>query len=220
MESSYLRALLGHSLFNGFSESEIARMFELPKYKVSTYGKGHVIHMQNEICAAMDIILIGRASVQKIDSDGDVLKIASFTSGDILGANLLFSKRNQYPYTVVAETETLIIHIKRELILEISQMSTLFLSKLLGIVSDRVLVLTDKIEAISMKTIRQRVIDVLKYEYYLQGHNPIRLSTSKKDLAERLGIQRTSLSRELNKMRQDGLLEYDAKTIRLNKPLL
>jgi Mn-dependent DtxR family transcriptional regulator len=36
---------------------------------------------------------------------------------------------------------------------------------------------------------------------------------SKKEMAERFGIQRPSLSRELNKMRKDGLLEYDAKTI-------
>lgn len=43
----------------------------------------------------------------------------------------------------------------------------------------------------------------------------IKLNYSKKDLAERLGIQRSSLSRELNKMRRDGLLEYDAKTITL-----
>jgi len=38
-------------------------------------------------------------------------------------------------------------------------------------------------------------------------------------LAERLGIQRSSLSRELNKMRKDGLLEYDARTVTLKEPM-
>jgi len=36
---------------------------------------------------------------------------------------------------------------------------------------------------------------------------------TKKELAERLGIQRTSLSRELNKMKKDGLIDYDAHSI-------
>jgi len=43
----------------------------------------------------------------------------------------------------------------------------------------------------------------------------IRLHYSKKELAERLGVQRSSLGRELNKMRREGLLEYDARTITL-----
>ena len=41
------------------------------------------------------------------------------------------------------------------------------------------------------------------------------MNISKKELAERLGVQRTSLSREVNKMKNDGLLEYNARTITL-----
>ncbi|NCB72673.1 MAG: helix-turn-helix domain-containing protein, partial [Clostridia bacterium] len=36
---------------------------------------------------------------------------------------------------------------------------------------------------------------------------------SKKELAENFGIQRTSLSRELNKMRKDNLIEFDSASI-------
>ena len=36
---------------------------------------------------------------------------------------------------------------------------------------------------------------------------------TKKDLAEKFGVQRSSLSRELNKMRKEGLIEYDAYSI-------
>jgi Mn-dependent DtxR family transcriptional regulator len=36
---------------------------------------------------------------------------------------------------------------------------------------------------------------------------------TKKELAEKIGVQRPSLSRELNKMRKDGLLTYDSKQI-------
>lgn len=62
-------------------------------------------------------------------------------------------------------------------------------------------------------------MDYLKYEYHIQKSNIIKLNISKKDLAESLGIQRSSLSRELNKMRKDGLLEYDARTVTLKEPM-
>jgi CRP-like cAMP-binding protein len=165
----------------------------------------------------MDIILEGRVSVQKIDEDGNILKINVFSGGDILGANLLFSSRNSYPMTVVSESNTVILHIYKELILELSQTNLRFMIGLMTVISDRTLLLTDKIDAISLKTIRQRIIDFLRYEYYLQKSNILQLNISKKDLAERLGIQRTSLSRELNKMRRDGLLEYNARTITLKR---
>lgn len=192
-------------------------MFSSSKYQINQYKKEQIIHIQNEICYTIDIILEGRVSVQKIDEDGNILKINVFSGGDILGANLLFSSRNSYPMTVVSESNTVILHIYKELILELSQTNLRFMIGLMTVISDRTLLLTDKIDAISLKTIRQRIIDFLRYEYYLQKSNILQLNISKKDLAERLGIQRTSLSRELNKMRRDSLLEYNARTITLKR---
>ncbi len=157
----------------------------------------------------------GRVSVQKIDEEGNILKITVFSGGDILGANLLFSNRNSYPMTVVSESNSVVLHIYKEMILELSQTNVCFMTGLMIVISDRTLVLTDKIDAISLKTIRQRLIDFLRYEFYIQKSNILYLDISKKDLAERLGIQRTSLSRELNKMRKDGLLEYKTSIITL-----
>jgi len=51
------------------------------------------------------------------------------------------------------------------------------------------------------------------YESYVQKSNIIKIEVTKKDLAEKFGVQRSSLSRELNKMRKDGLIEYDAYSI-------
>ena len=55
----------------------------------------------------------------------------------------------------------------------------------------------------------------LDYECKKQNSNIIRLSMTKKALAERIGVQRTSLSRELSKMREDGLIKYDSDSIEI-----
>jgi CRP/FNR family transcriptional regulator, dissimilatory nitrate respiration regulator len=80
-------------------------------------------------------------------------------------------------------------------------------------ISDKTLLLTDKIKSLTMKTIRQCIIDFLTYEYYIKNSLRIVLGISKKELAERIGVQRPSLLRELNEMRTDGLIEYDAHSI-------
>lgn len=73
--------------------------------------------------------------------------------------------------------------------------------------------MSDKIKTLSLKSIRQCIIDSLIYESYAQKCNTIKLELTKKELAEKFGVQRPSLSRELNKMRKEGLIEYDAYSI-------
>lgn len=210
--------LSGLDLFGGFDRDELMQLFRASRYRIGQYKKGEVIHLQNEVCGTMDIILEGRVAVQKIDMDGSVLKITSFSDGSTVGANLIFSHRNTYPMTVTAEKKTAVFHMPRELILALSQRNVSFLTGMLTEISDRTLVLTDKIDAISLKSIRRIIIDYLRYESRCQNSSVIRLDASKKDLAERFGIQRTSLSRELNKMRREGMISYDSRTVTILRP--
>lgn len=209
----YSELLLSLGLFKDFKKEQFIQLFKNARYSINIYGKGQVIHLQNEVCSAMDIVLEGEVSVQKIDSSGNILKIIVFSGSDILGANLLFSSKHVYPMTIVSESRSVIQHIYKELILTLCHSNDRFMSGIMTAIADKSLMLTEKIDAISMKTIRQRITEFLGYQYYLQNSYVIRLNISKKDLAERLGIQRSSLSRELQKMREDGLLEYDSRTI-------
>ena len=54
----------------------------------------------------------------------------------------------------------------------------------------------------SKRTIRESIVGFLKHETQKQNSQTITLPVSKKALAERFGVQRTSLSRELQKMRE------------------
>lgn len=210
---NYMNFLRNMDLFKDLSSEDIDSVFTKNLYEIKNYRKNFVIYFQNERCTSFDLILKGTILVQRIDSNGNVLTISDFTVGDVLGGNLLFSNKNFYPMTIRAKTDTVILHLKKELILKLCQINVNFLNNFLQSISDKTLILTDKIKSISMKTIRQCIIDFLIYESYSQNSNIIRLELTKKELAEKFGIQRPSLSRELNKMRKDGLIEFDSRSI-------
>lgn len=210
---NYLEAIRKLDLFEHFSEEELRGLFNGRNHEVREFEKNQVIYLQNEVCQTLDIILEGKVSVQRIEEDGHILRIETFSGGNILGANLIFSTRNVYPMTVVSETNTLIIRMQKDLVLELGKTNMGFMAGLLKVISDRTLVLTDKINTISPRSIRKKIIDFLLEEYRLQGADVIVLGISKRELAERLGMQRTSLSRELARMKTDGILSYDARTI-------
>ena len=208
-------AMAGISFFGSFTTQELVDLFSAAKLETKRYEKGQLVHLQNEICNDVDVILKGQVVVQNIGENGNVLTISVFSAPDTIGANLIFSGSNYYPMTVVASAPAIILHMPRELIIRLCKSSERFMVDFMRSISERTIVLTEKINAISLKTIRTSILDFLRYEVRIQNSNTIKLPISKKDLAERLGIQRSSLSRELNKMRKDGLVEYNARTITL-----
>lgn len=209
----YIYLLKNINLFKGISAEEVYELLDDNNCRITGYKKNSVVYIQNEKCYNLDVIISGIISVQKIDSQGRIFTINDFTAGDVLGGNLLFSVRNTYPMTIVTKSECKILHIGKAAILKLCQSNAIFLENFLQAISDKTLLLADKIDSMSMKTVRQLIIQFLIYEYYLQKSLKITLGITKKELAERFGIQRPSLSRELNKMRKEGLIEFDAQTI-------
>jgi CRP-like cAMP-binding protein len=215
MERNYGLMLALFPLFSCFDPPFLQGFLEGKHIYCKEYGKGQVIHIQDEQCTCLDCIVDGAASLQNIDEEGSVMKMKVLQGGEVYGAPLLFSSRNVFPLTVVAELPSVIVHIERSLVLSLCEVNSGFTSALLTLVSDRALFLTDTIESIKFKTIRMCLFDYLRYEYHRQKSLTIVLGITKKELAQRLGFQRTSLSRELEKMRFDGLVSYDSKTITL-----
>ncbi len=206
--------ILGHTeLFKGISHKSIENLLTKDSYCIKEYKKNSVIYFQNEKCNTYDIIIKGIVSIQGIDDSGNYVSISDFSDGDEFGGNLLFSRNNSYPMTVTSKTDVTVIQLKKELVLNMCQENTEFLTNFLQSLADKALILTDKIKTLSFKSIRQSIVDYLIYESMVQDSNIVKLHISKKELAEKFGVQRPSLSRELNKMRKDGMISYDAHSI-------
>ena len=90
-----------------------------------------------------------------------------------------------------------------------------FLKSFLSLISDHATILGDRIKHYVNRTIRESITSFLEYERKQQNSNRIKISMSKKALAEKIGVQRTSLSRELAKMRNQGLITFDADFIEI-----
>ena len=83
----------------------------------------------------------------------------------------------------------------------------------MSLLSEKVIILNNKIKSLSLKTVKQKVVDYILQECISQKTNSIKLKGSKEDLALYLGIPRPSLSRELIKLRDEGLINFDRHAI-------
>ena len=211
---NYIDFLMAISLFRGLEKEKLSLLLGEEAF-IQKFTSGQTIYLQNEKANTMDIILDGKVIVQKIDENGNVLSIVSLDKGDMLGGNLIFSNNNEYPMTLIAEKDTNLLRMKKDVILNLCQMDKGFLVNLLELLSDKALVLTSKIHSLARKTIREKIMEFLLLETNKQGSRTIILPFSKKELADRFGVERPSLQRELKNMKEEGLIDYDSKVITL-----
>lgn len=184
------------------------RGFEIKKYR-----QGEIIHFDGDHCHSIEIIIYGQVVIERIDDAGNLMTITEFLPDDILGGNLLFSKNPHYPMMVTAKTDSTLLSIPKILVFDFCATNIEFLRVYLEYISDHSILLGDKIKHYVNRSIRESLIAYLKSEYKLQNNQTLQLRISKKSLADRIGVQRTSLSRELQKMKNEGLVDYDKTSI-------
>lgn len=182
-------------------------------FRVANVTRGSTIHFEGDACRRLEIVLSGQITIERIDAEGNLMTVAQCRRNEVLGGNLLFSQRPVYPMTLTAVKDTSLLLIEKDLLFDLLSKNPEFLKAYLELTSDRANTLGDQIRHYVNKSIRMCLVNFLKQEYGRQNSNPIRLSLSKKMLAEKIGVQRTSISRELAKMRRDRLIDYDRDAI-------
>ena len=202
-------------LIKSIKPEEIESYLSEGSCKITQYGKNNIVHFVGEVCSKLEIILSGKVVIERIDESGNLMTIAEFYGGDVLGGNLMFSKNPYYPMTVTSKDATLILEINKNRLFSLFSDNHEFLKSYLEYVSDHTVILGDRIKHYVNRTIRESILSYLDYECKKQNSNIIKLNLTKKALAERIGVQRTSLSRELAKMREDGLIEFTPVSISL-----
>lgn len=182
---------------------------------ISHYPKGQIVHHFMDPCVTLDLILSGELTINRYDSDGSVTHITRFSPCSTLGGNLLFATNNTYPFDITALDETVLLKMSKDalsrLLIEIPD----FLSAFLKDLSDKAILLTKTIHTLSERSLRQQIVQHLIYESQRQNSTTVTLRFTKKLLAERFGVARTSLSRELKAMTDEGLIAMNGQTITL-----
>lgn len=86
---------------------------------------------------------------------------------------------------------------------------------LLTIMARKNLMLTRKIDHMSQRTIREKVMAYLSCEAERWGNEAFEIPFNRQQLADYLAVDRSALSAELSRMQKDGLIEYGKNRFRI-----
>jgi|GEM_PF-308752 len=179
------------------------------------YQDKSIIKIAGEANHYLAIVYKGQAVMQHIGIDGQTMIVASFDEGSTFGGNRLFCDNNIFPLTIFAKGDTSILYISKDHVLEMCQTDRNFLIEYLKDVANKSDILSLKIKSATFVSLEEQIIRFLTKESLIHQSNEFELKLSKKEWAEQLGVQRTSLSRALQRMKEKGWLSYKNHHYRL-----
>lgn len=202
-------------LFGCCSDEELQWLLEKP-YKVLHYHAGDTVLHAGSPCRSLMLVVEGTVetrmgSVETAATDltrWKELVVEQLVAPCILAPAFLFASDNTIPVEVTAQTEATLYLVNREGFLAFMRQQPRVLQAFLGLISNRVQFLSDKVRAFAIKSLRDRVLD------YLAIHGRI---DSVAQTAERLGATRPSLSRLLSDLVDEGCVEKDSKGYRATR---
>ncbi len=209
----YMHVLEKCILFRRLKRDNIQALLNFLKYEMESFSRDALVAQEGDHCERIGIVLQGEVELQNIYPSGKVATLTTMGPGNIFGEAILFSNRDTYPINIVSRTKATILFLKKEQIVHGLTHHPVLLENFLSLLSNRLMMMSQKVKVLSLDTIRHKLCNFLLKEMKEQGSKTIQLNLSRKAMAEHMSVQRPSLSRELIKMKEEGLIDYEKKTI-------
>ena len=216
----WLKTLEKCPLFQKIAPAELPDILKCLHSKVNSYKKKDIcITLAGEELSGIGVVLSGEVAVTKENAEGKRIIMAKLGAGELFGEIAAFSAKRVWPATVVTLGPGQVMFVPVEKIVESCSQHCpkhrQLIINMLKIVSNRAIKLNRKVEYLAIKSMRGKISTFLLEQYKQKGHKKIILPLNRQELAEFLNVSRPSLSREIGRMRDEGILAFKRETIEI-----
>lgn len=202
-------------LFKDLSIQEKEKIWSDFHLQTRNYQKNDPIVFANESVIQLLILIKGDAKSEMADFNGKTIKIADMIAPKILAPGFLFGQDSLYPVSITAKEDCQIAAINKENFRETLLKYPKLQLNFLDIISNQTQFLTRKINFLSFKTIKGKIAHFLLKQSTVRGGFEIELKQSLTQLADLFGVARPSLSRALNEMQHDGVIDHHKNLVKI-----
>jgi CRP-like cAMP-binding protein len=203
-----LKAVL---LFKGMDENEIDTILLCVGSEVKNLLKGEFALLAGDKVTQIGIVLSGELHILRECFDGKRSIIASLIPGDTYAEALYCSDIEESPFSVMAKTDSAVMMLGfPNSLLSCSGVCGFhgrLIKNMLKIVANQNLHLQNRMEMVSMRSVRGKVLRYLESFVPKQGQNIV-IPFNREELANFLSVERSALSHELIRMKADNLIDY------------
>lgn len=204
----YLGTVIGSGLFRKIKKEEHVKAFEELRINVAAMKKGEILFHEGDTIDKICIIDCGGVRGEKVYVNGELHILQIYDEGDIFGVETALSEKKTTPMDIVCNEDGTVIYISLTDI-ENSSHSKKIYDALMEHMADEIIRKMHKIEILAEKGLRDRILMYLNVLSGKSETNTVNVKMSREQLAQFLCVNRSALSNELNKMKREGVIDFD-----------
>lgn len=219
IEERVVNCLHGTSLFRGIDHQGIAEMLNCLNPRILKYKKSDTIANTGAPFHGIGIVIEGEVVIAKENIAGNRMILTVLKAGDMFGEMISFTEKKIWPVTVTAQSESEVIFISPENIINRCEKMCAphqqIIQNMLHIMSKKALLLSRKVDYLSIRSLRGKLCAYLIEQWKNQGGAIFTLPMNRDELADFFNVARPSISRELSKMKEDGLIDFHKASFKI-----
>lgn len=219
IDDRIIDGLFGTALFKNVDKLGISEMLPCLNPRVTQHKKGENIANSGAPFYGIGIVIEGEIVIAKENIAGNRTILTVLKKGDMFGEMISFSDKKVWPVTVTSQSDSQVIFISPEKV--ISQCDKICVShqklieNMLRIMSKKALMLSRKVDYLSIRSLRGKLCAYLIEQWKMQGTLIFSLPMNRDELADFFNVARPSISRELSKMKEDQLIDFHKASFKI-----
>ncbi|HHV65972.1 MAG TPA: Crp/Fnr family transcriptional regulator [Peptococcaceae bacterium] len=219
MFQKWLDSITKCALFEDIPTEQLLGVLQCMNLKVNEYRKDDYLTLAGDTFTEIGIILQGTVALTKETASGGRVIIGLLGPGEMFGEMAAYSGQKFWPLTVIAKTNCTVMFFSQDKIVgccdKVCSSHKKLIMNMLKVLAKRALMLNRKVEYLSIKSLRGKICSYLLEEYNKNGRTTFQLDLNRNELADFINVSRPSLSRELGKMRDEGLIDFHSTAIKI-----
>lgn len=206
-------------IFHGIREEDLSPMLNCLGSFRKNYQKDEIILLESDEVRNVGIILSGTVHMIKEDTEGYQTLLVVMKEGEVFGESFSCGSHLDARVSFLAAAPCTVLFLPFYKIIHSCKMSCTFhhrlIENMVQLIGDKNVQLMHKIEVISKKTLREKIMAYLQNQSSEQNSKHFTIPLGRLELAEYLCADRSALTRELSSMQKEGLIWYNKNTFKL-----
>ena len=210
------RNVLGScTLFAGIQATELERLLGCLGAEAAHYDKNAIVFCAGQPVRSCVLVLSGVLRAEAVNAAGEHTLMARHGPGALVGDVLMSTPGGVSPVYVIASETTTVLYLSFRKIMEgcreCCPAHSRLRENLIGEIAQKYWAQRQRLRYLSVGSLRRRIAMYLLE----QGGGTFCLGMTREELADLLCVNRSALSRELGRMKRDGLIDFYRDTFRI-----
>jgi len=208
----YISLLTRCALLERIAPGELLRMLECLGAQLLHFAKGSSILRQGDPARSFGLLLSGSAQIIRGDVHGSHDVIAAIQPGELFAEALACAALDALPVNVVAQSDCVVLMFSHSRVMQGCPRGCVahsqLVTALLRLISQKNLQLNQKLEIVMQRTTREKLMAYLELQSRACGSRRFTIPFDRQGLADYLGVERSAMSTELNRLKKEGRIDF------------